>query len=54
MPRPTSEEHTAAAALVVAQLKATHVDEAIDFIEWYLVAYDSDLSHLLPSELEDA
>lgn len=53
MPRPSTEEHTAAAAFVVAQLRAGHIDESVDFIEWYLDNYDSDLSHLLPAELEE-
>jgi hypothetical protein len=52
MPRPTAEVYTAAAALVVALLKGGFLEEAEDFIEWYLETFDSDLSHLLPAELE--
>lgn len=53
MPRASAEESTSAAAFVVAAFRAGHTDEALDFVEWYLENYDSDLSHLLPAELED-
>lgn len=53
MSRPTPEVYTAAAALVVALLKGGFLEEAEDFITWYLDTFDSDLSHLLPAELEE-
>lgn len=51
---PPAEIYTAAAALVVAMLKNGYLDEAQDFIEWYLDNFESDLSSLLPAELEEA
>lgn len=53
MPRPTPEEQTHAAALVVTMVQAGHLEEAEDFVEWFLEAFDSDLRHALPAELED-
>jgi len=52
MTRPSSEVYTSAAALVVALLKGGFLDEAMEFIDWYLETFDMDLSHLLPAELE--
>lgn len=52
MARAPAEVYTAAAALVVALLKNRFFDEAEEFIEWYLDTFDTDLSHLLPAELE--
>ena len=48
-----SEVYVSAAALVVALIKNGHFDEAEEFIEWFLETFDTDLSHLLPAELEE-
>jgi hypothetical protein len=45
-----SEIYVSAAALVVALIKNGYLDEAEEFIEWYLDTFDTDLSHLLPGE----
>lgn len=46
------EVYTAAAAFIVALLKNGFIDEAEEFIEWYLETFDTNLSHLLPAEAE--
>lgn len=45
-----SEIYVSAAALVVVLIKNGYLDEAEEFIEWFLDNFETDLSHLLPGE----
>jgi hypothetical protein len=49
---PSAEIDVHAAAFAVALIRSGSLDEAEEFIEWYLETFDRDISHVLPAELE--
>lgn len=41
-----------AAAFAVALIRAGQLEEAEEFVEWYLDTFNRDIAHVLPAELE--